>query len=426
MKRWDLQANQVALVDVNNFYVSSERTFDPSLRHKPVAVYSNNDGCVIARCAEVKAMGVKMGVPVFEVRQLFRERGVVARSSNYTLYHDMSCRFVSSLEQFCPDVEQYSIDESFLHFHGFGERLALHCQRLVASVRQWTSMPCCAGIAPTRTLAKAANHFAKTLGVPGGVLQIGSEYHRQQLLMQLPVGEVWGVGRRLSKRLEAMGIGTAWELSNAHLPTIRKAFGVTLERTVRELQGTPCIELTPMDQAKNEIVSGRTFGKLLQDFDALMAAVANHVLLASEKLRVQQGVAGRLVVSVQRRAQGKEWREVSAHTELRPATNTPQVLVGAARGCLRDVFGEHYEYRRASIMLSSLEVESEVQNDLFASSGHRDDGVVSECLALINERFGRGKVVLGSARLSSDWEMQRAFLSQDFTADFKALPVAHA
>ena len=189
MKRWDLQSTQIALVDVNNFYVSAERAFDPSIRRKPVAVYSNNDGCVIARCAEVKATGVKMGTPVFEVRKLFREQGVVARSSNYTLYHDISCRFVSSLEQFCPDVEQYSIDESFLHFRGFGGQLAAHCQQLVAAVRQWASKPYCAGIAPTKILAKAANHFAKTLGVPGGVLQIGSEHHRQQLLMQLPVGE---------------------------------------------------------------------------------------------------------------------------------------------------------------------------------------------------------------------------------------------
>lgn len=423
MKRWDMLAGQIALVDVNNFYVSSERAFDPTIRHKPVAVYSNNDGCVIARCAEVKAMGVKMGTPVFEVRKLFRDRGVVARSSNYTLYHDMSCRFVSSLEQFCPEVEQYSIDESFLHFRGFGERLAERCQRLVSAVHQWTSMPCCAGIAPTRTLAKAANHFAKTLGVPGGVLQISSEYHRQQLLMQLPVGEVWGVGRRLSERLAAMGIATAWELSVAHLPTIRKAFGVTLERTARELQGISCVELAPMDQAKNEIVSGRTFGKLLHEFDAVMAAVANHVLLGCEKLSAQSGVAGRLVVSIQRRRLGSEWREASAFTELRPACSAPSVLIGAARRCLQEIFVEGCEYRRAAVKLSSLEAEAEVQNDLFANTSCCDDDV-ARCLTAINQRFGRGNVVLGSAKLSSDWQMQRELLSPAYTTDFKQLPVA--
>ncbi|WP_319004898.1 Y-family DNA polymerase [Microbulbifer aggregans] len=423
MKCWDLEPNQIALVDVNNFYVSSERAFDPTIRHKPVAVYSNNDGCVIARCAEVKAMGVKMGTPVFEVRKFFRERGVVPRSSNYELYHDMSCRFTASLEQFCPDVEQYSIDESFLHFRGFGEDLAAHCQRAVSAVHKWTSMPCCAGIAPTRTLAKACNHFAKTLGVSGGVLQLNSEYHRQQLLKQLPVGEVWGVGSRLAERFEALGIETAWDLSVSHMPTMRKAFGVTVERTMRELQGTPCIELAPLDQAKNEIVSGRMFGKLLTDFDALMASIANHVMLACEKLAAQKGVAGRLVVSLQGRVPGGEWREQSAYTALRPACDAPQVLMKAARACLREVFGCGREYRRASVMLTALEEASETQSDLFDASTGMEAGV-ADCLAAINHRFGRGKVVLGSVKLSDEWVMKRDFLSPAYTSDFSQLPSA--
>ena len=423
MKRWDLLPDQIALVDVNNFYVSSERAFDPTIRHKPVAVYSNNDGCVIARCAEVKAMGVKMGVPVFEVRSLFRARGVVARSSNYALYHDMSCRFIASLQQFCPEVEQYSIDESFLHFHGFGGTLGEHCQRLIAAVQQWTSMPCCAGIAPTRTLAKAANHFAKTLGVPGGVLQIGSEYHRQQLLKQLPVSEVWGVGRKLAKRLLALDIHTAWDLSAAHLPTIRKAFGVTLERTVRELQGTPCIELAPLEQAKNEIVSGRMFGRLLTEFDDLMAAVANHVLLACEKLAAQVGVTGRLMVSVQTRWAGQEWQHVSAHSEFHPATEDTRALTAAARNCLREIFIAGREYRRASVCFSALEVAQERQDDLFDNADASKERL-SACLADINRRFGRGRAVLASTKLSAEWEMKREHLSPAYTTDFRELPVA--
>ncbi|GAA5525938.1 protein UmuC [Microbulbifer aestuariivivens] len=450
MKRWDHCATQIALVDVNNFYVSSERAFDPVIRHKPVAVYSNNDGCVIARCAEVKAMGVKMGVPEFEVRDLFRARGVVARSSNYALYHDMSMRFVASLEQFCPQVEQYSIDESFLHFHGFGAGLAEHCQRLVAAVQQWTSMPCCAGIAPTRTLAKAANHFAKTLGVPGGVLQVGSEYHRQQLLKQLPVGEVWGVGRRIARRLAMLDIHTAWDLAAAHVPTIRKAFGVTLERTLRELQGVPCIELAPLDQAKHEIVSGRMFGRRLTQFDDVMAAVANHVQLAGEKLSAQDGVTGRLTVSVQAREPGGDWRYLSGHAEFRPAVKDLQVLTAAARSALKEVFLAGREYRRASVCFSALERAREQQHDLFGSAcGDRDNRDnqdnpsqqnnrvqqnnldhhdhkerLSACLADINQRFGRGGVVLASARLSDEWQMKRAHLSPAYTTDFRQLPVA--
>ncbi|WP_237068351.1 Y-family DNA polymerase [Microbulbifer guangxiensis] len=423
MKRWDLHPTQIALVDVNNFYVSSERAFDPAIRHKPVAVYSNNDGCVIARCAEVKAMGVKMGVPVFEVRQLFRARGVVARSSNYELYHDMSTRFVTSLEQFCPEVEQYSIDESFLHFHGFGEQLSEHCQRLIAAVHKWTSMPCCAGIAPTRTLAKAANHFAKTLGVPGGVLQISSEYHRQQLLRQMPAGEVWGVGRRLSKRLAMLDIHTAWDLASAHVPTIRKAFGVTLERTVRELQGVSCIELAPLDQAKREIVSGRMFGRLLTQFDDVMAAVANHIQLAGEKLAAQDGVTGRLTVTVQAREPGGEWRHLSAHTEFRPATKEVRTLTASARRALEEVFVAGLEYRRAAVCFSALEQAREQQDDLFGVVAEGSDRL-SACLTDINRRFGRGGAVLASARLSDEWQMKREYLSPAYTTDFRQLPVA--
>ncbi|MFS1523800.1 Y-family DNA polymerase [Microbulbifer sp. 2304DJ12-6] len=425
MKRWDLQSNQIALVDINNFYVSSERAFDPCIRNKPVVVYSNNDGCVIARCAEVKAMNVKMGTPVFEVRKLFEEHGVVARSSNYTLYHDMSCRFVASLEQFCPDVEQYSIDESFLHFRGFGEQLAAHCQRLVAAVCQWTSMPCCAGIAPTRTLTKVCNHFAKTLGIPGGVLQLSSEYQRQQLLKQLPVSEVWGIGRRLARRFTPIGIETAWDLSVSHIPTMRKAFGVTIERTIRELQGIPCIELTPLDEAKNEIVSGRMFGQHITDFDGLMASIANHVLLTCEKLEAQNGVAGRLAVSIQGRAPGGDWLEQSAYTALSPASSAPQVLAQAARSCLREAFVRGHEYRRAAVMLSTLEIASESQSDLFGVNSTKADGVAN-CLSAVNKRFGRGKVVLGSAKLSENWKMKREFLSPAYTTDFSQIPVARA
>ncbi|MFI2810356.1 Y-family DNA polymerase [Microbulbifer sp. JSM ZJ756] len=424
MKRWDQQPDQVALVDVNNFYVSSERAFDPRIRHRPVVVFSNNDGCVIARSGEVKAMGVKMGVPVFEVRQLFRDRGVVVRSSNYELYHDMSTRFVASLEQFCPDVEQYSIDESFLHFAGFGEGLAAHCQQLVTSVHRWTSMPCCAGIAPTRTLAKAANHFAKTLDVPGGVLQIGSEYHRQQLLRQMPAGEVWGVGRRLAKRLATLDIHTAWDLASSHVPTIRKAFGVTLERTVRELQGIPCIELAPLAQAKNEIVSGRMFGRLLVSFDDVMAAVANHVQLAGEKLAAQDGVTGRLTVSVQTRAAGQEWRHVSGQAEFRPATKDSRALTSAARGCLEEIYVAGRDYRRASVCFSALEPAQEQQDDLFGNTGDDDNERLSACLSEINRRFGRGGAVLASARLSDEWQMKREHLSPAYTTDFRQLPVA--
>ncbi|WP_226669099.1 Y-family DNA polymerase [Microbulbifer aggregans] len=424
MNRWDYNGKQVALVDVNNFYVSCERAFNPTIRKKAVCVVSNNDGCVIARSAEVKAMGIKMGTPLFQIRGLLASRGVEVRSSNYTLYHDMSERFIDCLEQFCPSVEQYSIDESFLHFEGFGSGLDAHCQRLIAAVRQCTSLPCCAGIAPTRTLAKAANHFAKTLGVPGGVLQITDEYHRQQILQQLPVTEVWGVGSRLSKRLACLGITTAWDLSASHIPTMRKAFGVVMERTVRELQGIPSVDLAPMDKPKDEIMSGRTFGSKVSSYTGLMASLANHVTLACEKLRAQNGATGRVTISIQPTRQGDySSPSVSAYSEVRPATDDPQTILAVVRQCLGEIYREGKTYRRASVMLSSIETANKTQSDLFGLATEDRSGI-NHCLEAINQRFGRGAVTFAATKLSKDWEMKREYLSPSYTTNVKDLPIA--
>jgi DNA polymerase V len=220
-----------------------------------------------------------------------------------------------------------------------------------------------------------------------------------------------------------LDIHTAWDLASAHVPTIRKAFGVTLERTVRELQGVSCIELAPLDQPKHEIVSGRMFGRLLTQFDDVMAAVANHVQLAGEKLAVQDGVTGRLTVAVQARQPGGEWRHLSGHAEFRPATKDMQALTAAARRALKEVFVTEREYRRASVCFSALERAQEQQDDLFGST-NRGKGRLTDCLADINRRFGRGGAVLASAKLSDQWLMKREHLSPAYTTDFQQLPLA--
>ena len=259
-------APQFALVDVNNFYVSCERVFQPKLQNVPMVVLSNNDGCAVARSNEVKALGVKMGTPWFKMKDLARQHGILAFSSNYTLYGDMSNRVVSILRDFSPDIEVYSIDESFLRVervaHLYGG-LSPMGQQIRERISQWTGLPVCVGFGPSKTLAKLANHMAKKNPEFDGVcdLHAMSRLERRQWMSQIEVGEVWGVGRRINTRLAAMGIQTILELRNASPKAIRAQFGVVMERTCEELRGVSCLELEEIAPPKQQIMSSRSFGK---------------------------------------------------------------------------------------------------------------------------------------------------------------------
>ena len=286
-----------ALVDVNNFYVSCERAFNPRLAHVPVVVLSNNDGCAVARSNEVKALGVKMGAPWFKLKDLAREHGIVALSSNYTLYGDMSNRVVSVLREFSLDIEVYSIDESFLrvetlvHLHG-GATAMGHVMR--ERVRRWTGLPVCAGFGASKTLAKFANHLAKKNPVFDGVCDLSSmtDSERNGWMAKIEVGEVWGVGRRIAARLETMGVRTVLDLATTDLKALRTQFGVVMERTASELRGISCLELEDLADPKQQIMASRSFGEMVLDIGEISEAVAWHIDRAAEKLRAQASVAG--------------------------------------------------------------------------------------------------------------------------------------
>jgi DNA polymerase V len=287
-----------ALVDCNNFYASCEKLFDPKLKDRPVVVLSNNDGCVVARSAEVKALGIPMGVPWFQIQAEARRYGIVAFSSNYALYADMSNRVVEVLSDFSPNLEVYSIDESFLDLSGMSmrtESLAAYGVEIRQRVADWLGLAVCVGIAPTKTLAKLANHCAKK-GLAGAdgvcdftTLSPGALSH---LFARIEVGEVWGVGRQIKARLAAMGIQTVGQLRDADAETIRARFSVVLERTVSELRGESCLDLQEVVPDKQQIMSSRSFGTLVYERVDLEEAVASYIAKAAEKLRAQDSLAG--------------------------------------------------------------------------------------------------------------------------------------
>ncbi|MCZ2112760.1 MAG: Y-family DNA polymerase, partial [Anaerolineae bacterium] len=348
-----------ALIDGNNFYVSCERVFDPKLEGRPVVVLSNNDGCVVARSQEVKALGVKMGVPWFQLRDLAKQHGIVAKSSNYSLYGDMSARMMAVLGRFSPDQEIYSIDECFLDMDGFGHLdLSAYGQEIRARVRQWLGLPVCVGFGATKTLAKLANHAAKKRPEFGGVCDLAalSAAAQDALLASIDVGEVWGVGHRGTPRLKALGLDNVKALRDADAKWLRREFSVVLERTVTELNGIPCIDLEDAAPAKQQIMSSRAFGAYVYDLAGLEEAVATYVGRAAEKLRRQGSVAGAVQVYVRTNPFKEDHPQYQRGltVPLPDPTDDTRLLVRAALLGLRRIFKPGYAYQKAGVMLMDL------------------------------------------------------------------------
>src|SRR5690554_2352753 len=276
-----------ALVDCNNFYASCEKLFRPDLANVPVVVLSNNDGCVVARSKEAKDLGIKMAVPLYQVKDLLQRHNIKTFSSNYALYADISSRVMRVLESLAPQVEVYSIDEAFLDLTGVSSIQSLEAfgQHVKQSVLQWVGIHVCVGIAPTKTLAKLANHAAKKYPATGGVVDLSQRERQQKLLAITPVTDVWGVGRRLGKRLDMMGIKTALDLAKCVPATIRNSFSIVLERTVRELNGESCLDLEELPPTKQQIMCSRSFGSRITTFEQMSEAIAQYTARAAEKLR---------------------------------------------------------------------------------------------------------------------------------------------
>lgn len=422
------QGRSFALIDGNDFYVSCERVFDPKLEGRPVVVLSNNDGCVVARSAEVKALGVKMGTPWFRLRDLARKHGIVARSSNYSLYGDMSARMMAVLGRFSPEQEIYSIDECFLGMDGSAHLDLAECgRRIRAQVRQWLGLPVCVGFGETKTLAKLANFVAKKQPGFGGVCDLGalSRAGRDALLESIDVAEVWGVGPRLAPRLKALGIDNVKALREADPKWLRRVFSVVLERTVAELNGTPCIALaeeTPNKQ--QQIVSSRAFGAYVYELAGLEEAVASYVGRAAERLRRQGSLAGAVQVYVRtnpfKTDQPQYQRGLTV--PLAEPTDDTRLLARAALIGLARLYKPGYAYQKAGVMLLDLTDAGHRQAALFDAD--RGKPAVMRAMDRINACWGRGTLRLAAEGVpaSHGWRMRRGMMSPCYTTRWAELP----
>jgi DNA polymerase V len=417
----------IALIDGNNFYVSCERVFNPKLEGKPVVVLSNNDGCAVARSAEVKALGVKMGTPWFQMKDLAREHGIIALSSNYALYADMSNRMMAILGQFSPDQEIYSIDECFLGLDGFGHLdLVRYGKAMRQQVRQWVGIQVCVGIAETKTLAKLANHCAKK-GFAGhdGVCDFGrmSDDELSRLFSGIEVGEVWGIGWQLTRKLGDMGIKTVEELRTADAKTVRERFSVVLERTVAELNGIACIEIEHDVPNKQQIISSRSFGQYVYDLAPLNEAVASYIAIAAEKLRRQGSLAGMVQVYIRTNPHKDAPQYQRGLTiPLPEASDDTLRLTRAALWGLRRIYRSGFAYQKAGVALIDLTDKANVQMSLLSSA--RDNSQLMGVMDRINAIWGRGTLRSAAEGIRKDWKMKRERVSPGYTTSWNQLPVA--
>jgi DNA polymerase V len=417
-----------ALVDCNNFYVSCERVFDPKLEGKPVVVLSNNDGCVVARSNEAKDLGITMGVPYFKVSHLEKESGLIARSSNYPLYGDMSARVMSLIGMFAPRQEIYSIDESFLLVGGI-QNFADTAKVLKARVRQSLGLPVCVGIAPSKTLAKLSNSVAKSTKRFGGVFDFSalSKTKQSQLLNAIPVSDIWGIGRKLSERLRTMGIVTAFDLRDSDASEMEKLFSVVMKRTILELRGISCISIENMGEARKQILSSRSFGRSVQTLAELEEAVALYATKACEKLRRDESVASEVQVYVRTSPYAADRFADSSVIKLTAATDDTITLVKSAIEALRTIYQPGHIYQKAGVTLSKVSPKAGRQISLFEQAG---TGVRSEkmmkALDAANAKWGRGTIFLAAEGIEKPWQVKSEFRSPAYTSNWNELPVVKA
>ena len=415
-----------ALVDCNNFYASCEKLFRPDLKDTPVVVLSNNDGCVVARSREAKLLGIKMGVPVFQIKAEMQRHGILAFSSNYALYADLSSRVMRTLEEMAPRVEVYSIDEAFLDLTGIESVLSLveFGQQVRERIGHWIGITVCVGIAPTKTLAKLANHAAKKYPATQGVVDLTNPDRQRRLLALVPVDDVWGVGRRLSKRLNALGITTALDLANASPRAIREQFSVVLERTVRELNGESCIELEEIPPTKKQIVCSRSFGVKVTQFELLREAVCEYATRATEKLRKEQQQAKVLTVFIRTspfKDNEPQYSNSASGELLIPSCDTRD-FIELANHLLKRIWKDGFRYAKAGVMLSDFYDPGMFQPGLFDDVSIRSNSQqLMSVLDTINQS-GAGKVFFAGQGTKKDWSMKREHLSPAYTTRWDQLP----
>ncbi|MFM1663421.1 translesion error-prone DNA polymerase V subunit UmuC [Aeromonas salmonicida] len=418
----------IALVDVNNFYASCERLFRPDLKGRPIVVLSNNDGCVVARSAEAKAIGVKMGVPYFQIRDSYEAQGGIWFSSNYALYGDMSQRVMTTLEGMAPTVEVYSIDEAFVELsESWAGDLVAYGRQIRERVQQWTGLTVGVGIGPTKTLAKLANYAAKKWPATGGVVDLRDEARRARLMAITPIEEVWGIGRRLTAKLESQGIRTVDELVAADPKSLRRQYGVVVERTAQELRGSPCADLEEMVKAKQQIICSRSFGERITQIGAMHQALAGYMERAAEKLRAE-GMRCRHVTLFIRTSpfnDNEPYYGNQISTRVAIPTNDTRALLALIGPLLSNVWRDGHRYQKSGVMLADFTLDSIQQGDLFTSEqqGPRSNALM-QVIDKINKE-GLGKVYFGTrGNDASEWMMKREQLSPRYTTSLTEIPTA--
>jgi DNA polymerase V len=433
-----------ALIDGNNFYVSCQRVFRPDLRDRPVVVLSNNDGCAIARSDEAKALGIKMGEPFFKLRAFEETDGLVALSANFALYADMSDRMMSLAAGLGHRQEIYSIDESFVDVSGIRGDLTERSRKVRARILQWTGLPTCVGLGPTKTLAKLANHISKTAERKPGVypahhaqvcnLGALSASERDELLRATDVGDVWGVGRRIGAQLKDAGITNALELSRLDAATVKARWSVVLERTARELQGVSCIDFEDAPSSKKQIACTRSFGHPVTELHHLQEAISEFASRAAEKLRKQNGHAGQVLAFISTspfRTQDKQYSRSAVVPLSSPTADTAQI-VDAALTVLHAIFREGYRYAKAGVMLLELQPATRHQYmlDLGGSVEQTESRTrLMQALDEVNQRYGRGTLKIASAGTQtqrSTWQMKQERMTKGYTTDWEGLAVVRA
>ena len=405
-----------ALVDCNNFYASCERVFNPTLRHKPIVVLSNNDGCVVARSNEAKALGIPMGAPAFEYKQLFLKNQVQVFSSNYALYGDMSNRVTKILRKYTPDLEVYSIDESFLQFKGFENYDLIEYGKLIREdVLKSTLIPTCIGIAPTKALTKVANRIAKKYPQFNGVYAIDTVEKRIKALCWLDIEDVWGIGRQFAKKLKAKGVNKALDFTLLPDEYVRKEFTVVGLRLKKELEGISAIELDDVKTKKN-IATTRSFDKTYEDKSYLDERVATFAATCAEKLRNQHSNCQIVTVFIftNRFQEGKPQYYQSINVTIPFPTNSSIEIIKYAKIGLDAVFKEGYAYKKAGVIVSGITPESEKQFNMFEDE-HPKHRKLMNVMDQMNFKYGVKKLKIGSQALDKTWKMRQDLLSPNYT-----------
>jgi DNA polymerase V len=415
----------IALIDVNNFYVSCERVFNPKLENKPVVVLSNNDGCAISRSNEAKELGIKMGTPWFKLKEFAKQENVTALSSNYTLYLDMSHRVMTLLSKFSPDQEVYSVDESFLDLTSFKSKdLIKYGQQIKTKIKQWSGLPVSIGIGSTKTLSKLANHIAKKNPSFKGVcnLNVMDKDTLETWMSHFPVSDVWGVGRSLAPKLNQLGIISVLDLKHADPDYIRQQFSIVLEKTVRELNGVMCIELKDIEEPNKEIIVSRSFGRRVRNKQELIEAVTSYTSRAAERMRKQESVATSLYIYIRTSPHDdKKQYANGVNIPLFQPSDDSMVLTNAALLGLDYIYREGFDYQKAGITLCNLTSKHKMQGNLFSDTISNSRMKIMDT---INQRW-KGKLKLGSEGITREWEMKANFKSRNYTTNWNQLIIAH-